>query len=274
MGAISHELVLRGEVWRLIASMFLHGGWLHWLSNSWALYQLGTLYEVLFGSKRFTLIFFATGIVRRHRQRDPAPNGPAVGASGAVFGIMGAFIFSIRRSPLYRHQPWTRSLIGQLVFWIAVNIAIGYSLPFIDNVAHLGGLIAGLILGLIPHRVPPPPPRESVIDVGTFDSAHSSTTDDTESQNFALCHCDLCGETLSLAPTQHQRRSCPPKTRSLSASTSARTSSLVATKRLIRERMDRANLVDRESVLARRAASARRDGAARGASDRARTRRR
>jgi rhomboid protease GluP len=168
MGAISHELVLRGEVWRLIAYMFLHVGWLHWLSNSWALYQLGTLYEVLFGSKRFTLIFFATGIVAGIASA-VLHEGPAVGASGAVFGIMGAFIFSIRRSPLYRHQPWTRSLIGQLVFWIAVNIAIGYSLPFIDNTAHLGGLIAGLILGLIPHRVPPPPPRESVIDVGTFD---------------------------------------------------------------------------------------------------------
>ena len=165
MGAISHELVLRGEVWRLIAYMFLHGGWLHWLSNSWALYQLGTLYEVLFGSKRFTLIYFTTGIVAGLASAIHHA-GPAVGASGAVFGIMGAFIFSIRRSPLYRNQPWTRSLIGQLLFWIVLNIGIGYSLPFIDNTAHVGGLIAGLILGLIPHRVPPPPPRESVIDVG------------------------------------------------------------------------------------------------------------
>ncbi|MEA2339019.1 MAG: rhomboid protease GluP [Thermoanaerobaculia bacterium] len=168
MGAIKHDLVLHGEVWRLVAYMFLHGGWLHWLSNSWALYQLGTLYEVLFGSKRFTLIFFTTGIVAGLASAILHP-GPAVGASGAVFGIMGAFIFSIRRSPLYRNQPWTRSLIGQLLFWIAVNIAIGYSLPFIDNTAHVGGLIAGLILGLIPHRVPPPPPKESVIDVGTFE---------------------------------------------------------------------------------------------------------
>jgi rhomboid protease GluP len=170
MGAISHELVLRGQVWRLIAYMFLHGGWLHWLSNSWALYQLGTLYEVLFGSKRFALIFFATGIVAGLASA-VMHQGPAVGASGAVFGIMGAFIFSIRRSPLYRHQPWTRSLIAQLLFWMVVNIAIGLRFPFIDNTAHIGGLIAGLILGLIPHRVPPPPPRESVIDVGTFDQS-------------------------------------------------------------------------------------------------------
>jgi rhomboid protease GluP len=168
MGAISHELVLRGEVWRLIAYMFLHGGWLHWLSNSWALYQLGTLYEVLFGSKRFTLIYFATGIVAGIASA-VLHQGPAVGASGAIFGIIGAFIFSIRRSPLYRHQPWTRSLIGQLVFWIVVNLVIGFEVPHIDNVAHIAGLVSGLLLGFIPHRIPPPPPSESVIDVGTFD---------------------------------------------------------------------------------------------------------
>ena len=168
MGAIVPGLVQRGELWRLIASMFLHGGWLHWLANSWALYQLGTLYEVLFGSKRFALIYFSTGIIAGLAS-SMYNHGPAVGASGAIFGILGAFIFSIRRSPVYRHQPWTRGLIGQLVFWIVVNIAIGYSLPFIDNVAHIGGLISGLLMGLIPHRVPPPPPRESVIDVGTFE---------------------------------------------------------------------------------------------------------
>jgi rhomboid protease GluP len=168
MGAIVPGLVQRGELWRLIASMFLHGGWLHWLANSWALYQLGTLYEVLFGSKRFALIYFSTGIIAGLAS-SMYNHGPAVGASGAIFGILGAFIFSIRRSPVYRHQPWTRGLIGQLVFWIVVNIAIGYSLPFIDNVAHMGGLISGLLMGLIPHRVPPPPPRDSVIDVGTFD---------------------------------------------------------------------------------------------------------
>ena len=165
MGAIVPGLVQRGELWRLITSMFLHGGWLHWLANSWALYQLGTLYEVLFGSKRFALIYFSTGIIAGVAS-SMYNHGPAVGASGAVFGIMGAFIFSIIRSPLYRHQPWTRGLIAQLVFWIVVNLAIGY-LPFIDNVAHIGGLISGLLLGLIPHRIPPPPPSESVIDVGS-----------------------------------------------------------------------------------------------------------
>jgi rhomboid protease GluP len=173
MGAIVPHLIERGEFWRLIASMFLHGGWLHWLANSWAIYQLGTLYEVLFGSKRFALVYFASGIAAGIASSLHLQEGAAVGASGAVFGILGAFVFSLLRSPQYRHQRWTKSLIGQLVFWIAVNLYIGYRLPFIDNVAHIGGLIAGLALGFIPHRVPPPPPGQSVIEVRPYDDAAS-----------------------------------------------------------------------------------------------------
>jgi rhomboid protease GluP len=170
-GAIVTGTLARHEYWRLIAAMFLHASFLHWAVNSWALYQLGTLYEVLFGSRRFILIYLATGLCASIASAVHIGSGAgaSVGASGAIFGILGAFIFSIRRSPVYRHQPWSRGLIGQLVFWIVVNIAIGYSVAFIDNTAHVGGLISGLLLGLIPHRVPPPPPRESVIDVGTFE---------------------------------------------------------------------------------------------------------
>ena len=165
MGAIVPGLLERGEYWRLVAAMFLHGGWLHWFLNCWALYQLGTLYESMFGSTRFATIYFVSGIVASAASSIHMKAGLGVGASGAIFGILGAFIFSIRRSPLYRGQPWTKSLISQLVFWIVINIAIGASFPFIDNTAHVAGLITGLILGFIPHRVPPPPPREMVIDL-------------------------------------------------------------------------------------------------------------
>jgi rhomboid protease GluP len=166
-GAIVGGTLRHHEYWRLIAAMFLHASILHWAVNSWSLYQLGTLYEVLFGSRRFILLYLATGLCASIASavHIGGSNGASVGASGAVFGILGAFIFSIRRSPIYRHQPWTRGLIIQLVFWIVVNIAIGLRFAFIDNTAHMGGLISGLLLGLIPHRVPPPPPRESVIDV-------------------------------------------------------------------------------------------------------------
>ena len=59
--------------------MFLHGGWLHWATNCWALYQLGTLYEVLFGSPRFASIYFASGICASIAS-SMYQHGPAVGA--------------------------------------------------------------------------------------------------------------------------------------------------------------------------------------------------
>jgi len=167
MGAILPDLFARHEYWRLLAAMFLHAGWLHVLSNSWALYQLGALYELMFGSARFVAIYFITGLCASvasaiHLQHAP---GASVGASGAIFGILGAFIFSIRRSPQWRHEPWTKGLISQLVFWISVNLVLGASIKVIDNTAHVAGLIVGLLLGFIPHRVPPPPPNSRVIDV-------------------------------------------------------------------------------------------------------------
>jgi len=165
MGAIVPGLLQRGEYWRLVAAMFLHGGAVHWAVNCWSLYQLGTLYEVLFGSPRFTLIYFLSGICASIASAAHIQEGVGVGASGAIFGILGAFVFSLLRSPQYRHQPWTKSLINQLIFWIVVNIGIGIYFPFIDNYAHIGGLIAGLLLGFLPHRVPPPPPGTMVIEV-------------------------------------------------------------------------------------------------------------
>ena len=158
------DLTIAAVALPFLTSMFLHGGWLHWFLNSWALYQLGTLYETLFGSGRFALIYFVSGICASIAS-SMYEHGPAVGASGAIFGVLGAFIFSIYRSPRYRGQPWTRSLIAQLVFWIGLNLVIGFSIPHIDNVAHIGGLITGLLLGFLPHREPPLPPADSVIDV-------------------------------------------------------------------------------------------------------------
>jgi rhomboid protease GluP len=153
-----------GQYWRFVTGMFLHGSWLHLASNSWALWQLGTLFEQLFGSKRFTLVYFATGICASLASA-LGGHGPSVGASGAIFGLLGALLIAIRRSPLYRHQPWSRGLSGQFLFWIVVNLVIGSQVAVIDNTAHVGGLVAGLLLGFLPHRVPPPPPGDSVIEV-------------------------------------------------------------------------------------------------------------
>lgn len=165
LGAIVPGMLERGEYWRLVAAMFLHIGLLHLILNLWALYQLGYVFEMMFGSVRFLVIYFLTGLTASVTSAlFLDPGGLSAGASGAVFGILGALIVAIRRSPVWRHEPWTRGFTQQLMGWAGLNVIIGFTLPGIDNAAHLGGFVAGFILGFIPHRVPPPPPNRMVID--------------------------------------------------------------------------------------------------------------
>ena len=174
LGGLTHDVFARGQYWRLLAAMFLHANLLHWFANSFTLYQLGSLYEQMFGSGRFAVIYLVTGLCASvvSALRLP-PGGVSVGASGAILGILGAFFFSIRRHPRWRHEKWTKGLLSQLAFWAIVNIALGFSVEVIDNAAHIAGMIAGLILGaVLPHRgVPPPPPGQVVIDVPPGESS-------------------------------------------------------------------------------------------------------
>jgi rhomboid protease GluP len=165
LGAIVRGLLAEGEYHRLVAAMFLHGGFLHLFLNMWALYQLGMIFEAMFGSLRFLVTYFVAGITASIVSSMFIPPGvPGVGASGAIFGILGALIISIKRSPLWRGREWTRILTRQLSIWAGINILIGFTVPGIDNAAHIGGFVAGLILGLFPHKVPPPPPGEMIIE--------------------------------------------------------------------------------------------------------------
>lgn len=177
LGAIVPEYVIHDEeYWRLLSAMFLHGdgtvrgGLLHLGVNLYALWQLGRLYEIMFGTRRFVMIYFVTGIAASLtsllRYVVLQHGGASVGASGAIFGVLGAFIFSIRRSPRWRNDRGARSIVQQLLFWIVVNIAIGMTVPQIDMAAHVGGLLTGLLLGAtLPHKEPPLPPSQAVIDV-------------------------------------------------------------------------------------------------------------
>jgi rhomboid protease GluP len=177
LGAIVPTLVIGdGEYWRLLSAMFLHGdgtargGLLHAGLNLYVLWQLGRLYEIMFGTRRFLLIYFVTGVAASLttllRFLLSHSDGASVGASGAIFGIMGALIVSIRRSPRWKNERWARSIVQQLMFWIVVNIAIGLTVPQIDMAAHAGGFLAGLLLGAtLPQREPPIPPSQAVIDV-------------------------------------------------------------------------------------------------------------
>jgi rhomboid protease GluP len=168
MGAINSRIAFAGEWWRLFTAMFLHIGLLHLLLNLWALYQLGYVFEMIFGSKRFIFTYLVAGLVASYASFYfiDHPLAISAGASGAIFGILGALILAIRRSALWRYEPWTRSLTKQLLGWAVLNVFIGFTFPGIDNAAHIGGLITGLATALLPQRkFPPPPPRDMVVEV-------------------------------------------------------------------------------------------------------------
>jgi rhomboid protease GluP len=148
------EVLLGGDYYRLITAMFLHGGLMHIFFNAYALYVIGAYVERLFGHARFAVIYLLGGVagsILSVIMGDLGQNIGSVGASGAVFAIFGAEMVY-----LYRH----RELLGQrgrdqlrnLLVLLAVNFFIGVvsGVPGarvrIDNWAHLGGLLGGLVL--------------------------------------------------------------------------------------------------------------------------------
>lgn len=162
---------IQGEYWRLVASMFLHIGVLHLLVNAWALFQLGGLFEIWLGHWRTALVFFATGIAGSLASlaftlRPSEGAGLSAGASGAIFGILGALIaFLFRRREHLTSQA--KGLLSQLLFWAGLNVFFGFTVPGIDNAAHLGGCAAGLLLGAVfqdRRRFRPPAPQQAPPD--------------------------------------------------------------------------------------------------------------
>jgi rhomboid protease GluP len=146
-GANYGPAVLQGQWWRLLTSMFLHGGLLHLALNGWALYQLAGLFESWLGSFQLLLVYFVSGIAGSLASA-LITRDPSVGASGAIFGLLGALIAFLLR----RHEdltPQAKSLLMQLVGWAAVNVVLGFTIPNIDNAAHLGGAAAGFALGFL-----------------------------------------------------------------------------------------------------------------------------
>jgi rhomboid protease GluP len=151
LGANQAALVLEdGQWWRLLASTFLHIGFVHLLLNGFALFQLGPLVEAWLGGLRLLVIYFASGVAGSLTsvlwRGFQGERGLSAGASGAIFGILGALIaFLVRRHA--RLRPEARALLLQFLLWAGINVVFGFTNPGIDNAAHLGGFAAGLLLG-------------------------------------------------------------------------------------------------------------------------------
>ena len=134
--------VARGELWRVVSSGFLHGSPLHLLFNMLVLFQLGSAIEVRLGRARFAALYVLSlvgGSIGALLLQPPTT--AALGASGAVFGLMGAAVVLPRRG----RSPIEASIGGLLV----INLVITFAIPNISIGGHLGGLAAGALGGLL-----------------------------------------------------------------------------------------------------------------------------
>ncbi len=122
-GAMQNQLIAQGDFYRLLTSMFLHIGLIHLLFNSYALFILGQDVERLYGSARFLLIYFLSGLGGSLASFVLGAGGISAGASGAI--------------------------LRSLLMLAGINLVFGFTIPGINNLAHMGGLVFGAMLGWI-----------------------------------------------------------------------------------------------------------------------------
>lgn len=154
MGALfGPYTVLKGEWWRLLTAMFLHGGMTHILMNMLSLYIVGRGAEMYFDTKSYLSIYFFSGIIGGLVSLYMHPVSVGVGASGAIFGVFGALagFFLAHRDKIASHS---KAFMKDFGIIIVINIVIGLSIPSIDVSAHIGGLIIGFIGGFVLSKDP------------------------------------------------------------------------------------------------------------------------
>ncbi len=145
-GAKYNDAIVRGQYWRFVTPIFLHANILHIGLNMLNLVVLGIFIERIFGHLRFLIIYLVTGVISAIASFYFAPQDVSVGASGAIFGLVGAysaFVVIHRKAFRYNGIP----ALTWLVIIIGLNLGIGLIIPNVDNSAHVGGLVSGCILG-------------------------------------------------------------------------------------------------------------------------------
>jgi len=161
LGALYPPAIAQGhQYWRLITAMFLHAGLLHIALNMYALYLFGYLIENAFGAGRFLAIYFIAGFLASVTSFAFGPIGEVgVGASGAIFGLLGAWV-------AYNYRRRSSALAAAQLQWalilIALNTVLAVSFRAIDWRAHLGGLVAGVAAGWLAEGWGPPQVRRFV----------------------------------------------------------------------------------------------------------------
>jgi membrane associated rhomboid family serine protease len=146
-GWLSREYIANGDYWRLVTSGFLHAGFFHLLINMYVLYVLGSLLEPAIGRPRFGLIYAVSLLCGSLGVVIAQPSTPTVGASGAIFGLMGAAVVILRGRGAGQLQT-------TLLFWIALNLLLTFTISNISVGGHIGGLVGGVLTAIVLFELP------------------------------------------------------------------------------------------------------------------------
>lgn len=144
-GANLDVLVKNGEYYRLFTCIFLHIGIMHLLCNMYSLYIIGREVENLFGKIKYIIIFILSGIFGSIMSLAFTHNTISAGASGAIFGLLGALLYFGMHYRTYLGEAIKRSIIPIIV----VNLIIGFFAEGIDLAAHIGGLVGGVLVAMM-----------------------------------------------------------------------------------------------------------------------------
>lgn len=144
-GANYDVFIKSGEYYRLFTSMFLHIGVMHLICNVYSLYVIGKEVESLFGKWKFLVIFILSGICGSTLSLAFLDNTVSAGASGAIFGLLGALLYFGYYYRTYLGVAMKSSVLPVIIF----NLIIGFLNPGIDNAAHIGGLVSGILLAML-----------------------------------------------------------------------------------------------------------------------------
>ena len=143
MFILDGNAVKAGKVYLLLTSTFLHASILHLGFNMYALYVIGNQVETFIGKTKFLIIYLVSGITASMLSA-LLTQGYSLGASGAIFGLMGCLLYFGYHYRLYLGSV----LLSQIVPVILLNLFLGFSFSGIDNAAHIGGLIGGLFISM------------------------------------------------------------------------------------------------------------------------------
>lgn len=144
-GASFDVLVKNGEVYRLFTCMFLHIGIVHLICNMYSLLVIGKQVENLFGKWKFLIIYFISGICGSVFSLAFYHNTISAGASGAIFGLLGALLYF----GYYYRTYLGSAMVSSIVPIIVLNLIIGFTSTNIGNAAHIGGLIGGILSAMV-----------------------------------------------------------------------------------------------------------------------------